>query len=244
MIRPFLLLLAVLGSAALGSAASAQGAGGGAVGPSEPLAVVLEAYGQARVLAHSGGALYAEPDTLAAAPLLAVSPRDRVVTGPDGHVALAFADFIRLRIGASTGTDFVGQYDHRGYTSREVRVDSGSVGYTFEPNAAAPLSFTKHRGDGQARVLEGAGAILADSASFRVVVLDGSAEVMGGEPETLLLVAAGSVGVVDAGGVRVRASTLAERDAAAEPTERRRRLLIPGTDEEGNARTFIIEWDD
>ena len=207
--------------------------------PAAPLAIATEAGDAARL------------DAAAAAPLTAIAPFDAVApevpfqTAADGFLTLHFADGLRTRIGASTRARLTGTYAEAGYDARGFVLDSGLVAYTFDAGQAADsATFQMTDRAGAAVVMGGTGGVLAGTTGLRLVVLTGEAALTDPSSGARLAVPAGSAGVVGDEGLAVRPSTLAERDQVAEPVARRRRLLVPGTDDEGNARTFIIEWDD
>ena len=214
------LLLALL--AAARSDAAAQAAA--------PLAVATEA---------TDAVWEAAPDS-ALAPLTSVGAGDRFSTS--GTLALHFADGLRLRFGPARGAALAGTYADGRYADRSVELDSGLVRYAFPEAPSAPLVF--RAGAATATVSSGTGGVLVDDAELRLVVLSGEAELFDPNSGQRSAVAAGQAGVIGADGLAVRPNSLAERDLASEPVQRRRRLLVPGTDDEGNARTYIIEWDE
>jgi hypothetical protein len=202
-----------------------------------PLAIVTDA---SSALFMDGTS---EPDTLA--PARPVRPFDRLGTPPDGALTLNFADGLRARWGPSTLAMVSGAYADGRYADRGLALDSGFVAYRFEGEVTGqPLRVGVTGQVAVASLARGTGAVLADAGGLRLVVLEGEGFVLDPTSTDSLAVAEGMVGVASAAGLQLRRSTLAERDLIAEPTERRRRLLVPGTDDEGNARTFIIEWDE
>ena len=175
-------------------------------------------------------------------PLTSVSAETPFDVDAQGALVLHFADGLRLRFGGARGAVLTGTYEGARYADRGVEIDSGLVRYAFPEAPSAPLIFRSEAATATAAT--GTGGVVVDDAGLRLVVLSGEAELFAPDTGQRLAVVAGQAGVIDAGGLSVRSSTLAERDLAAEPVERRRRLLVPGTDDEGNARTFIIEWDE
>ena len=239
------MLLGALALLAPSSADAQNGVGKGAtagIAPAPaPLALVVEASGRALVV---GGSVV-PADTVVAAPLTTLNLLDRVLTGPQSRVALRYADRLRVRVEEQTSADLLGQYQGGQYQGRTLRLDSGRVAYTFgtEPSEpAAPLRIATSRA--AVDMHEGSGTVVAGSQGFRYIALEKGGYVLNLENLKSAEVASGQTAEVGDGGIIVRPSTLAERDLASEPAALRRRLLVPGTDDEGNARTFIIEWDE
>ncbi len=169
----------------------------------------------------------------------------QVRTGPESLTVVEFADETKLVVRERSLLEIRGRVEAGRIASREVEVTEGNVAFSVTKRPEEDFRFTSPTGVASIRGTEGGFDYEPGTDASWCVITEGTARMTNAVSGEEVMVEAGRTAIARADGtIELRRSTPEDlRRASLEATGQTRRLVVPGSGEDG-AETLIIEWED